>query len=135
MLAVARELDHLADFVRCAGEGEAHVQRALLDAPDRAVEAAIDEDVSRKTEERSAQQQMARGGKDEATGLRAMAEVKKLDGEIAVLAQQRGEIEVANANRQRVVNLEKKSDYREPKKPDFAKQFESESSKSSEEGK
>ncbi|MBK6629508.1 MAG: hypothetical protein IPG35_18295 [Flavobacteriales bacterium] len=27
-----------------------------------------------------------------------MAEVKKLDGEIAVLAQQRGEIEVANAH-------------------------------------
>jgi hypothetical protein len=64
----------------------------------RLEQAAIDEDVSRKTEERSAQQQMARGGKDEATRLRAMAEVKKLDGEIAVLAQQRGEIEVANAH-------------------------------------
>lgn len=63
----------------------------------RLEQAAIDEDISRKTEERSAQQQMARGGKDEATRLRAMAEVKKLDGEIAVLAQQRGEIEVANA--------------------------------------
>ena len=61
-------------------------------------QAAIDEDISRKSEERSAQQQMARGGKDEATRLRAMAEVKKLDGEIAVLAQQRGEIEVANAH-------------------------------------
>jgi hypothetical protein len=64
----------------------------------RLEQAAIDEDVSRKTEERNAQQQMARGGKDEATRLRAMAEVKKLDGEIAVLAQQRGEIEVANAH-------------------------------------
>ncbi len=64
----------------------------------RLEQAAIDEDISRKTEERSAQQQMARGGKDEATRLRAMAEVKKLDGEIAVLAQQRGEIEVANAH-------------------------------------
>ena len=61
-------------------------------------QAAIDEDIARKTEERNAQQQMARGGKDEATRLRAMAEVKKLDGEIAVLAQQRGEIEVANAH-------------------------------------
>jgi hypothetical protein len=64
----------------------------------RLEQTAIDEDISRKTEERSAQQQMARGGKDEATRLRAMAEVKKLDGEIAVLAQQRGEIEVANAH-------------------------------------
>jgi len=68
----------------------------------RLEQAAIDEDISRKTEERSAQQQMANGknagGKDEATRLRAMAEVKKLDGEIAVLAQQRGEIEVANAH-------------------------------------
>ncbi|MCZ2074236.1 MAG: hypothetical protein LC130_04465 [Bryobacterales bacterium] len=64
----------------------------------RLEQAAIDEDISRKTEERSAQQQMARGGKDEATRLRAMAEVKKLDGEIAVLASQRGEIEVANAH-------------------------------------
>ena len=64
----------------------------------RLEQAAIDEDISRKTEERSAQQQMARGGKDEVTRLRAMAEVKKLDGEIAVLAQQRGEIEVANAH-------------------------------------
>lgn len=64
----------------------------------RLEQAAIDEDVSRKTEERNAQQQMARSGKDEATRLRAMAEVKKLDGEIAVLAQQRGEIEVANAH-------------------------------------
>ena len=64
----------------------------------RLEQAAIDEDVSRKTEERTAQQQMARSGKDEATRLRAMAEVKKLDGEIAVLAQQRGEIEVANAH-------------------------------------
>lgn len=61
-------------------------------------QAAIDEDVSRKTQERNAQQQIARSGKDEATRLRAMAEVKKLDGEIAVLAQQRGEIEVANAH-------------------------------------
>lgn len=64
----------------------------------RLEQAAIDEDVSRKTEERNAQQQIARSGKDEATRLRAMAEVKKLDGEIAVLAQQRGEIEVANAH-------------------------------------
>lgn len=64
----------------------------------RLEQAAIDEDISRKTQERNAQQQMARGGKDEATRLRAMAEVKKLDGEIAVLAQQRGEIEVANAH-------------------------------------
>lgn len=64
----------------------------------RLEQAAIDEDISRKTEERTAQQQMARSGKDEATRLRAMAEVKKLDGEIAVLAQQRGEIEVANAH-------------------------------------
>jgi hypothetical protein len=68
----------------------------------RLEQAAIDEDISRKTEERSAQQQMANGknagGKDEATRLRAMTEVKKLDGEIAVLAQQRGEIEVANAH-------------------------------------
>ena len=64
----------------------------------RLEQAAIDEDMARKTEERNAQQQMARGGKDEATRLRAMAEVKKLDGEIAVLAQQRGEIEVANAH-------------------------------------
>lgn len=68
----------------------------------RLEQAAIDEDISRKTEERSAQQQMANGknagGKDEATRLRAMAEVKKFDGEIAVLAQQRGEIEVANAH-------------------------------------
>lgn len=64
----------------------------------RLEQAAIDEDSSRKTEERSAQQQIARSGKDEATRLRAMAEVKKLDGEIAVLAQQRGEIEVANAH-------------------------------------
>lgn len=64
----------------------------------RLEQAAIDEDVTRKTEERNAQQQMARGGKDEATRLRAMAEVKKLDGEIAVLAQQRGVIEVANAH-------------------------------------
>ncbi len=64
----------------------------------RLEQAAIDEDVSRKTEERNVQQQMARGGKDEATRLRAMAEVKKLDGEIAVLAQQRGEIEVSNAH-------------------------------------
>ncbi|HNO73805.1 MAG TPA: tape measure domain-containing protein, partial [Accumulibacter sp.] len=64
----------------------------------RLEQAAIDEDISRKTEERNAQQQMARSGKDEATRLRAMAEVKKLDGEIAVLAQQRGEIEVANAH-------------------------------------
>jgi len=64
----------------------------------RLEQVAIDEDISRKSEERSAQQQMARGGKDEATRLRAMAEVKKLDGEIAVLAQQRGEIEVANAH-------------------------------------
>lgn len=64
----------------------------------RLEQAAIDEDISRKTEERNAQQQIARSGKDEATRLRAMAEVKKLDGEIAVLAQQRGEIEVANAH-------------------------------------
>ncbi|MFO0497137.1 MAG: phage tail protein [Betaproteobacteria bacterium] len=64
----------------------------------RLEQAAIDEDMARKTKERSAQQQMARNGKDEATRLRAMAEVKKLDGEIAVLAQQRGEIEVANAH-------------------------------------
>ncbi|GIK75879.1 MAG: hypothetical protein BroJett021_48670 [Chloroflexota bacterium] len=64
----------------------------------RLEQAAIDEDISRKSEERTAQQQMARSGKDEATRLRAMAEVKKLDGEIAVLAQQRGEIEVANAH-------------------------------------
>lgn len=64
----------------------------------RLEQAAIDEDIARKSEERSAQQQMARNGKDEATRLRAMAEVKKLDGEIAVLAQQRGEIEVANAH-------------------------------------
>lgn len=64
----------------------------------RLEQAAIDEDISRKTQERNAQQQMARSGKDEATRLRAMAEVKKLDGEIAVLAQQRGEIEVANAH-------------------------------------
>lgn len=64
----------------------------------RLEQAAIDEDISRKTEERTAQQQMTRSGKDEATRLRAMAEVKKLDGEIAVLAQQRGEIEVANAH-------------------------------------
>lgn len=64
----------------------------------RLEQAAIDEDVSRKTQERNAQQQIARSGKDEATRLRAMAEVKKLDGEIAVLAQQRGEIEVANAH-------------------------------------
>lgn len=61
-------------------------------------QAAIDEDTARKIEERTAQQQMARNGKDEATRLRAMADVKKLDGEIAVLAQQRGEIEVANAH-------------------------------------
>jgi hypothetical protein len=64
----------------------------------RLEQAAIDEDMARKSEERTAQQQMARNGKDEATRLRAMAEVKKLDGEIAVLAQQRGEIEVANAH-------------------------------------
>jgi len=64
----------------------------------RLEQAAIDEDASRKTEERNAQQQIARSGKDEATRLRAMAEVKKLDGDIAVLAQQRGEIEVANAH-------------------------------------
>lgn len=64
----------------------------------RLEQAAIDEDMARKTEERAAQQQMARNGKDEATRLRAMAEVKKLDGEIAVLAQQRGEIELANAH-------------------------------------
>jgi len=64
----------------------------------RLEQAAIDEDMARKTEERNAQQQMARNGKDEAIRLRAMAEVKKLDGEIAVLAQQRGEIEVANAH-------------------------------------
>jgi len=64
----------------------------------RLEQAAIDEDMARKTEERAAQQQMARNGKDEATRLRAIAEVKKLDGEIAVLAQQRGEIEVANAH-------------------------------------
>lgn len=64
----------------------------------RLEQSAIDEDIARKTEERTAQQQQAKGGKDEATRLRAMAEVKKLDGEIAVLAQQRGEIEVANAH-------------------------------------
>lgn len=64
----------------------------------RLEQAAVDEDVSRKTQERNAQQQISRSGKDEATRLRAMAEVKKLDGEIAVLAQQRGEIEVANAH-------------------------------------
>lgn len=64
----------------------------------RLEQAAIDEDVSRKTEERNAQQQIARSGRDEATRLRAMAEIKKLDGEIAVLAQQRGEIEVANSH-------------------------------------
>lgn len=62
----------------------------------RLEQAAIDEDISRKTEERAAQQQQAKGGKDEATRLRALAEVKKLDGEIAILAQQRGEIEVEN---------------------------------------
>ena len=64
----------------------------------RLEQSAIDEDMARKTEERTAQQQQANGGKDEATRLRALAEVKKLDGEIAVLAQQRGEIEVANAH-------------------------------------
>jgi len=85
--ALARALDDRLVSIR-----DYYAQKTRLE------QAAVDEDVSRKTQERNAQQQISRSGKDEATRLRAMAEVKKLDGEIAVLAQQRGEIEVANAH-------------------------------------
>ena len=59
---------------------------------------SIDEDLTAKRQELSAQSVVADGGKDEAQRLRAKAEVKKLEGEITVLAMKRGEVEVANAH-------------------------------------
>lgn len=59
---------------------------------------SIDEDLAAKRQELSAQSAVAVGGKDEAQRLRAKAEVKKLEGEITVLAMKRGEVEVSNAH-------------------------------------
>lgn len=59
---------------------------------------AIDQERAAKQQERDAQAVVAVSGKEEAQRLRALAEVKKLDGEILVLALRRGEVEVANAH-------------------------------------
>ena len=59
---------------------------------------AIDQELTAKQQELSAQSAVAVVGKDEAQRLRAKAEVKKLEGEITVLNMKRGEVEVANAH-------------------------------------
>jgi hypothetical protein len=59
---------------------------------------AIDRELAAKGQEWAAQSAVAVNGKDEAQRLRAKAEVKKLEGEIAVLNMKRGEIEMANAH-------------------------------------
>lgn len=59
---------------------------------------AIDQELTAKQQELTAQSAVAVNGKDEAQRLRAKAEVKKLEGEITVLNMKRGEVEVANAH-------------------------------------
>jgi hypothetical protein len=59
---------------------------------------AIDQELTAKQQELSAQSAVAVGGKDEAQRLRAKAEVKKLEGEIIALNMKRGEAEIANAH-------------------------------------
>lgn len=59
---------------------------------------SIDQEIRAHQEELTAQSAVATNGKDEVQRLRAKAEVKKLEGEIAVLNLQRGESEVANAH-------------------------------------
>jgi hypothetical protein len=59
---------------------------------------AIDRELAAKQQELTARSAVAVNGKDEAQRLRAKAEVKKLEGEITVLAMRRGEVEAANAH-------------------------------------
>lgn len=59
---------------------------------------AIDAEINNKQRELSAQSKLAVSGRDENERLRAISEVKKLEGELTVLNQQRTEVEIANAH-------------------------------------
>ncbi|SFL93361.1 hypothetical protein [Nitrosomonas communis] len=59
---------------------------------------AIDAEISSIQQELSTQSNFAIRGRDENERLRAMAEVRKLEGELTILNQKRTEIEIANAH-------------------------------------
>lgn len=59
---------------------------------------AIDAEINTIQQELSVQSKLAVSGRDENERLRAMSEVKKLEGELTLLNQQRTEIEIANAH-------------------------------------
>lgn len=59
---------------------------------------AIDAEISTIQQELSTQSKLAVSGRDENERLRAMSEVRKLEGELTLLNQQRTEIEIANAH-------------------------------------
>lgn len=85
--ALDRSLDDRLVSIR-----DYYAQKTRLD------QAAIDQEIAAKRQELAAQSKVAVSGRDEATRLRAKAEVKKLEGEITVLNMKRGEVEVANAH-------------------------------------
>ena len=64
----------------------------------RVEQQSIDQEIRARQEELTAQSAVAVNGKDEVQRLRAKAEIKKLEGEIAVLNLQRSESEVTNAH-------------------------------------
>lgn len=85
--ALERSLDDRIISIR-----DYYAQKTRLD------QAAIDQEIKARQQELVAQSTIAVSGKDESTQLRAKAEVKKLEGEILILNQQRTEVEIANAH-------------------------------------
>lgn len=59
---------------------------------------AIDAEIDKRQRELSVQSKLTVSGRDENERLRAMGEVKKLEGELTLLNQKRTEIEIANAH-------------------------------------